>query len=79
MLSAAGTTQAAFDPLTLDVSINGVMICRDSAPGESRDLVDLSGPDVSIVLDLKAGAATATVLTTDLSVAYVHENSAYST
>ena len=79
VLSAAGTTQAQFDPLTLDVTINGVMICRDSAPGESRELVDLSGADVSIVLDLKAGAATATVLTTDLSVAYVHENSAYST
>jgi glutamate N-acetyltransferase/amino-acid N-acetyltransferase len=79
VLAAAGTTQAQFDPLTLDVSINGVMICRDSAPAESRDLVDLSGPDVSIVLDLKAGPATATVLTTDLSVAYVHENSAYST
>ena len=79
VLSAAGTTQATFDALTLDVSINGVMICRDSAPGEPRDLVDLSGPDVSIVLDLKAGPASATVLTTDLSVAYVHENSAYST
>ena len=79
VLSAAGTTQATFDALTLDVSINGVMICRDSAPGEPRDLVDLSGPDVSIVLDLKAGESAATVLTTDLSVAYVHENSAYST
>jgi glutamate N-acetyltransferase/amino-acid N-acetyltransferase len=79
VLAAAGTTQAAFDPLTLDVTINGVMICRDSAPGESRELVDLSGADVSIVLDLKAGSATATVLTTDLSVAYVIENSAYST
>ena len=43
-----GTTQATFDPLTLDVSINGVLVCRDSAPGEPRDLVDLSGPDVSI-------------------------------
>ena len=79
VLAAAGTTQAAFDPLTLDVTINGVMICRDSAPGESRELVDLSGPDVSILLDLKAGPAKATVLTTDLTVAYVHENSAYST
>ena len=79
VLAAAGTTQALFDPLTLDVTINGVMICRDSAPAESRDLVDLSGADISIALDLKAGRATATVLTTDLSVAYVHENSAYST
>ncbi len=79
VLSAAGTTQAAFDPLTLDVTINGVMICRDSAPGEPRELVDLSGRDVTITLDLKAGAEQATVLTTDLTVAYVHENSAYST
>jgi glutamate N-acetyltransferase/amino-acid N-acetyltransferase len=79
VLSAAGTTKATFDALTLDVSINGVMICRDSAPGESRDLVDLTGADVSILLDLKAGPAKATVLTTDLTVAYVHENSAYST
>ncbi len=79
VLSAAGTTQAAFDPLTLDVAINGVMICRDSAPGEPRDLVDLSGRDVSIAIDLKAGSAEATILTTDLTVEYVHENSAYST
>jgi glutamate N-acetyltransferase/amino-acid N-acetyltransferase len=79
VLAAAGTTRAAFDPLTLDVVINGVMICRDSAPGEPRELVDLSGPDVNITIDLKAGAADATILTTDLTVAYVHENSAYST
>ncbi len=79
VLAAAGTTEAAFDPLTLDVVINGVMICRESAPGEPRELVDLSGPDVAITIDLKAGAAQATILTTDLTVAYVHENSAYST
>jgi glutamate N-acetyltransferase/amino-acid N-acetyltransferase len=79
VLAAAGTTQAAFDPLTLDVTINGVMICRESAPGDARELVDLSGPDVAITIDLKAGAAEATILTTDLTVGYVHENSAYST
>ena len=79
VLAAAGTTAAAFDALTLDVTINGVMICRDSAPGEPRDLVDLSGPDVAISIDLKAGSSEATILTTDLTVAYVHENSAYST
>ena len=79
VLAAAGTTQAAFDPMALDVTINDVMICRDSAPGEPRELVDLSGRDVSITLDLKAGSQRATVLTTDLTVAYVHENSAYST
>ena len=79
VLAALGTTSAAYDPLDIDVSINGVMICRSSAPGESRELVDLSGADVLIGIDLKAGNEQATVLTTDLTVAYVHENSAYST
>ena len=37
------------------------------------------GPDVTVRIDLHAGPATATVWTTDLSHAYVHENSAYST
>jgi glutamate N-acetyltransferase/amino-acid N-acetyltransferase len=79
VLAALGTTSAAYDPLDIDVSINGIMICRSSSPGEPRDLVDLSGADVLIGIDLKAGSAQATVLTTDLTVAYVHENSAYST
>jgi glutamate N-acetyltransferase / amino-acid N-acetyltransferase len=79
VLAAVGTTDAAYDPLTLDVTINGVMVCRDAAPGDPRELCDLSGPDVHILVDLKAGTGTATILTTDLTHAYVHENSAYST
>ena len=79
VLAAVGTTQAAFEPDELDVAINGVEICRAGAPGEDRELVDLSGRDITIRVDLHAGAATATVLTNDLSIAYVHENSAYST
>jgi glutamate N-acetyltransferase/amino-acid N-acetyltransferase len=34
---------------------------------------------VVITIDLHAGAETATLLTTDLTAEYVHENSAYST
>jgi glutamate N-acetyltransferase / amino-acid N-acetyltransferase len=79
MLSAVGTTDAAFDPQTLDAAINGVWVCRDSAPGDDIAGVDLSGRDVHLVIDLKAGAATATVWSNDLTAAYVHENSAYST
>jgi glutamate N-acetyltransferase/amino-acid N-acetyltransferase len=41
--------------------------------------VDLRARDVAVTVDLAAGDAAATVLTTDLSAAYVHENSAYST
>ena len=79
VLSAVGTTRADFEPDAVDVAINGVWVCRRGAAGEPRSLVDMSGRDVSIVVDLGAGAATATVRTTDLTAAYVHENSAYST
>jgi glutamate N-acetyltransferase/amino-acid N-acetyltransferase len=79
VLSAVGTTSAVFDPQTLDAAINGVWVCRDSAPGDDIAGVDLSGRDVQLVVDLKAGDATATVWSNDLTAAYVHENSAYST
>ncbi len=79
VLAAAGTTMAAFEPDALDVAINGVQLCRAGAPGEDRALVDLTGREIRIVVDLHAGQATATVWTSDLTAAYVHENSAYST
>jgi glutamate N-acetyltransferase/amino-acid N-acetyltransferase len=79
ILAAAGTTDAEFDPSTLDVAMNGVWICRDGGPGESRDKVDLNDRAVSVTVDLKAGDATATIWTNDLTHGYVHENSAYST
>ncbi len=79
VLAAVGTTAAAFEPDALDVAINGVQVCRGGAPGEDRELVDLSGREVRIVVDLHAGERAATVWTSDLTAAYVHENSAYST
>ena len=78
ILAAVGVTDAIFDPADLDVSINGVMIARNSAPWADRDLVDMSGKDVSILIDLKSGNSEAIVWTNDLSTMYVHENSAYS-
>ncbi len=79
ILAAVGTTAAAFDPNALDVSFNGVPVCRNGGVGESRDKVDLSGRQVDVLIDLKAGTAGATVWTNDLTHDYVHENSAYST
>jgi glutamate N-acetyltransferase/amino-acid N-acetyltransferase len=79
VLAAVGTTAAAFEPDRLSVSINGVWVCRGGAAAEDRSKVDLTGRAVHIVVDLAAGAETATVWTNDLSLAYVHENSAYST
>jgi glutamate N-acetyltransferase/amino-acid N-acetyltransferase len=79
VLSAVGTTDAVFDPDRLDVSINGVWVCRDGSAGEARSKADLSGREVTITVDLNAGPHAATILTTDLTARYVHENSAYST
>ena len=79
VLAAVGTTSAAFEPDRLDVSINGVEVCRAGAAGEPRDRVDLTGRAVTIAVDLHAGAASSTIRTTDLSYAYVRKNSAYST
>jgi glutamate N-acetyltransferase/amino-acid N-acetyltransferase len=79
VLAAVGTTQAQFDPLQLDVAINGVQVCRAGGVGEDRSLVDLTPREVRIVVDLHAGRHTATIWTNDLTHDYVHENSAYST
>ncbi len=79
ILASVGTTQAAFDPADLDVALNGVWVCRASGPSASPDEVDLEPRQVSVTIDLKAGDATATIWTNDLTHAYVHENSAYST
>lgn len=78
VLSAIGTTDAAFDPDRLDVAINGVWVCRDGAAGEARDKVDLSGRQVTVTVDLRSGNASAAIWTNDLTAEYVHENSAYS-
>jgi glutamate N-acetyltransferase/amino-acid N-acetyltransferase len=78
VLSAIGTTDAVFDPDRLNVAINGVWVCRHGAAGDARSKVDLKGRDVTITADLSAGAHSAVILTTDLTEAYVHENSAYS-
>ncbi len=79
VLAAVGTTRAAFEADQLDVSMNGVAVCRAGGVGDDPDQVDLTGRAVHILVDLHAGDETATVLTNDLSHAYVHENSAYST
>ena len=78
VLSAVGTTDASFEPEQLSVAINGIWVCRDGGVGDDRDLVDLTGREVKVTVDLSAGASSATVWTNDLTPGYVHENSAYS-
>ncbi|EYR64829.1 N-acetylglutamate synthase [Actinotalea ferrariae CF5-4] len=83
ILSAAGTVPvevAPFEADQVDVTINGVQVCRAGGVGEDRTLVDLAAQrEVRVEIDLHAGSATATVWTNDLTHDYVHENSAYST
>lgn len=79
VISAAGTTQAVFEADEIAVAINGVWVCRDGSVGDDRDLVDMSGRDVAIEIDLHAGSAQAQLWTNDLTAAYVYENSEYST
>jgi glutamate N-acetyltransferase / amino-acid N-acetyltransferase len=79
VLAAVGTTSAAFEPDQLAVAINGVWVAKNGAAAADRSEVDLRPRDVAITVDLAAGGAAATILTTDLTAQYVHENSAYST
>jgi glutamate N-acetyltransferase / amino-acid N-acetyltransferase len=79
VLAAMGTTTADFDPDRIDVAFNGVQVCRDGCIGDPRELVDLSGHDVHVEVDLRNGRHSATVWTNDLTYDYVKENAEYST
>ena len=79
VLAAIGTTAAQFDPYDVDVWMNGVRVCSGGGPDASRDDVDLTPRSTRILIDLKVGDASATILTNDLTHDYVHENSAYAT
>jgi glutamate N-acetyltransferase/amino-acid N-acetyltransferase len=78
VLAATGTADAHIDPLKIDVRLNGVQVCTNSAPDADKTTVDFAARLVEIEIDLKVGNANATILTNDLSHDYVHENSAYS-
>ncbi|MCX5395944.1 bifunctional glutamate N-acetyltransferase/amino-acid acetyltransferase ArgJ [Streptomyces sp. NBC_00102] len=78
VLSAIGTTRAAFDPDQLNVAINDVWVCKNGSVGDDRDLVDMRYREVRITADLSAGTESAVIWANDLTAEYVHENSAYS-
>jgi len=78
IVAAAGMADARLDPHRIDVTINGITLCRDGCVAADRSTCDLSGPDITIDVELNQGAEHATILTADLSHGYVEENSAYS-
>ena len=79
VLAAIGTTNADFEPEGIDVAFNGVQVCRNGSIGDPRELVDLSGHDVQLEVDLRSGRHSATIWTNDLTYDYVKENAEYST
>jgi glutamate N-acetyltransferase/amino-acid N-acetyltransferase len=78
VLAAAGTANAHLDPFKIDVRLNGVQVCTNSAPDADKTTVNFAARLVEIEIDLKVGKSEARILTNDLSHDYVHENSAYS-
>ncbi|WP_209648466.1 bifunctional glutamate N-acetyltransferase/amino-acid acetyltransferase ArgJ [Kibdelosporangium banguiense] len=75
---ALGRAPVDIDPDLLSIVINGIRVMDKGTRGEDRAGADLSGREVTIVVDFGLGDGAATILTTDLSHAYVEENSAYS-
>jgi glutamate N-acetyltransferase / amino-acid N-acetyltransferase len=65
-------------PDRIMVSFNGSAVCVDGVGAPGAREVDLSGADIDITVDLRVGDGRAAIRTTDLSHAYVEENSAYS-
>lgn len=79
ILAAVGTADAEMDPSKIDVNLNGVAVCTNSAADVDKTTVNFSDRLVRIVINMNIGHASAVILTNDLSHGYVHENSAYST
>lgn len=78
VLAAVGMAPVEMDADRIAVSFNGFPVCVDSVGTPGAREVDLSGEDIAVTVDLAVGSAAATIRTTDLSHAYVEENSAYS-
>jgi glutamate N-acetyltransferase/amino-acid N-acetyltransferase len=78
VLAAVGMVPFEIDAQRITVSFNGFPVCIDGAGAPGAREVDLSGADIQVTVDLKLGDGEATIRTTDLSHAYVEENSAYS-
>jgi glutamate N-acetyltransferase/amino-acid N-acetyltransferase len=78
VLAAVGMVPFPIEYERIAVSFNGFPVCVDGAGAPGAREVDLSDQDVEVTVDLNLGDARATIRTTDLSHAYVEENSAYS-
>jgi glutamate N-acetyltransferase/amino-acid N-acetyltransferase len=77
VLSELGASGAFLDPERVDIAYNGIAVCRDGiacdhdAGALARAMAE---HDIDITCDLHMAHGEATVLTTDLSHAYIDEN-----
>jgi glutamate N-acetyltransferase/amino-acid N-acetyltransferase len=78
VLAAVGVAPIELDPNRISVSFNGNPVCIDGVGAPGAREVDLSGEDIALRIELGVGDAEVSIRTTDLSHAYVEENSAYS-
>ncbi|AFA73633.1 arginine biosynthesis bifunctional protein ArgJ [Gordonia polyisoprenivorans VH2] len=78
VLAAVGIAPVTIDPDRISVSFNGNAVCIDGAGAPGAREVDLSGADIAVRIELGLGEVSGSIRTTDLSHAYVEENSAYS-
>jgi glutamate N-acetyltransferase/amino-acid N-acetyltransferase len=78
VLAAVGMAPVGLEPDRITVSFNGSAVCVDGVGAPGAREVDLSGEDIDVSIDLGVGSGRASIRTTDLSHAYVEENSAYS-
>ncbi|RPA63565.1 bifunctional glutamate N-acetyltransferase/amino-acid acetyltransferase ArgJ [Gordonia oryzae] len=78
VLAAVGIAPVTIDPDRISVSFNGNAVCIDGAGAPGAREVDLSGTDIAVRIELGLGESSGSIRTTDLSHAYVEENSAYS-
>ena len=78
VLAAVGMAPVALEVDRISVSFNGSAVCVDGVGVPGAREVDLSGEDIGVAIDLGVGNSSASIRTTDLSHAYVEENSAYS-
>ncbi len=77
VLSELGASGAYLDPEAVDISYNGVTVCRDGVAcvhDEAAVTSALAEHDIEIRCDLRQAHGEATILTTDLSHAYIDEN-----
>lgn len=77
VLSELGASGAHLDPERVDIAYNGITVCRDGiacAHDAGALEREMAGTDIEITCDLRFAHGEATVLTTDLSHAYIDEN-----